>query len=83
MAAYPFRMGFDIATSAFTCDFCHEPLRPEALGIAKRLTGWVENRKGGGAHAIRFPETPSGYAHTVCLEAAKHPSAGSSTQSLF
>lgn len=74
-------MPFDPTTSMFTCDYCGEGLRPDALGVAKRVTGWTENRKGGGANAIRFPETATGYAHTVCLEAAKHPSAR--TESLF
>jgi hypothetical protein len=68
-------MPFDPESSTFRCDYCGAGLNPDGLGVARRVTGWTENRKNGGANAIRFQEAPTGFAHTVCLEAAKHPSA--------
>ena len=72
---YDGAMPFDADTNAFRCDYCGAGLNPDGIGVAKRVTGWTENRKNGGANAIRFQEAPTGFAHTVCLEAAKHPSA--------
>lgn len=72
---YPPPMPFDPSAAVYRCDYCQQPLRPDALGVARRVTGWVENRKNGGANAVRYPEAPTGYAHIVCLDAAKHPSA--------
>jgi hypothetical protein len=71
---------FDPATSAFTCDICRNPLNPDGLGVSRRLTGWVANRKQGGANAIKYPGPPTGFAHNVCLEAAH---TGPQTASLF
>jgi hypothetical protein len=64
-------MGYSAENSAYTCDYCYAPIKPDAIGISRRVTGWAENRKQGGANAIRYPETPTGYAHNVCLEAHK------------
>lgn len=72
---YDALMAFDYDENVFRCDYCGMGIDPDALGIARRVTGWTENRKNGGANAIRFQEAPTGFAHTVCLEAAKHPSA--------
>ena len=63
-------MGFDPQASAYTCDYCHQPLKPDAIGVSRRVTGWVANRgKTGGGNAVKHPGPPTGYAHNVCLEA--------------
>lgn len=62
-------MPYDPDISAFTCDICRNPLNPDGLGVSRRVTGWVANRKQGGANAIKYPGPPTGFAHTVCLEA--------------
>lgn len=74
-------MGFDPETSAFVCDYCHLPLNPDAVGVSRRVTGWVANRgKTGGGNAVKYPGPPTGFAHNVCLEAAH---TGPRTGSLF
>lgn len=74
-------MPYDPEASAYTCDYCQRPLRPDALGVSRRVTGWIANRgKTGGGNAVRYPGSPTGYAHNVCLEAAH---TGPQPRSLF
>lgn len=53
-----------------TCYFCPLPVNPEQAGTFKLITGWVETRRGGGAHAIRMGSPPQAFAHKHCINSA-------------
>lgn len=36
------------------CDVCGRPTNPEARGTLHSVSGWVEQRRGGGVHHVRF-----------------------------
>ena len=51
------------------CTFCNEAItKPLDPGVWRKVTGWVQNRKQGGANAVRFPSDALAYAHAICLE---------------
>lgn len=55
----------------FSCQECGEEVNPKAQGTWRLVTGWVENRKGGGAHAIALPSPAQGYMCNACMIVAR------------
>lgn len=54
-----------------TCSFCGDELDPLGANVVRKVTGYVENRTSGGAHAIALREEHHVYAHALCIQAAK------------
>ena len=50
------------------CEFCGDPLDVRRAGVHQMMSGWVENRKGGGAHAIRLPKRELRWACKTCVD---------------
>ena len=51
------------------CTFCNEAItKPLDPGVWRKVTGWVQSRKQGGANAVKYPSEPLAYAHAICLE---------------
>ena len=50
------------------CVHCGDELNPEAPGTWREVTGWVQARKGGGAHAIHDPKPTGRYACRFCID---------------
>jgi hypothetical protein len=50
------------------CNFCGDPLDIRRPGVFQLTTGWVENRKGGGAHAIALAERMPHWACHLCMD---------------
>lgn len=57
----------------YRCAFCGKEVRPKGKGVARQVTGWIPNRKGGGAHHIMYQEPSGKLAHVACLEARENP----------
>ena len=53
------------------CEFCGKDVDPSEVGSWRRVVGWVQNRKGGGTHAVSMPSEPMGWAHKACMEIEK------------
>lgn len=51
----------------YACAFCGCAIRPLDPGTWRQVTGWVEHRTGGGAHAVSFPSAPHAYACRQCM----------------
>jgi hypothetical protein len=64
------------------CTFCGEPVNPVVAGVFRRVEGWVETRKGGGAHGVTFKKELGDYAHKVCID-LERKGVGSEQTSLF
>lgn len=55
-----------------TCTFCGEPVSVNGGNVFRKVTGWAERRRGGGANAIRSPKVEHDeWAHRRCLDLAK------------
>src|ERR1019366_7617307 len=54
----------------FVCAFCKQPLSPGSTYTSELITGWVDHRKGGGAHGVRLMSPPKALAHRHCLDEA-------------
>ena len=50
------------------CEYCGMPLDIRKPGIHVFTEGWVENRRGGGAHAIRLPVRHRRFACKWCMD---------------
>jgi len=50
------------------CEFCHDPIDIRDGGTHVFTEGWVQNRTGGGAHAIRMPKRHRRYACKWCVD---------------
>ena len=53
--------------SLYSCTFCGTAIKPLENGTWRQVTGWVEQRTGGGAHAIAYPSAPLAYACRMCM----------------
>jgi hypothetical protein len=47
---------------------CGRELDTRAAGSCQRISGWAEQRSGGGAHGIIDREVEDRWAHRFCLE---------------
>lgn len=52
------------------CSFCAIEVDDRATGAMLEVTGWAENRTGGGAHGITDRRNTGRVAHKACLDAA-------------
>ena len=55
------------APAALTCKDCDQPINPNLNGTWKQVTGWVETRSGGGAHAVSMPSAPHAWMCKTCM----------------
>lgn len=53
-----------------TCYFCGMPIDSSAKGIHQWISGWVEKRSAGGAHAVSGMMREQRFAHGPCVRAA-------------
>ena len=54
------------------CHLCGDPIDTRKAGVHQWEEGWVENRRGGGAHAIRCVIKHQRWACKLCVD--KHAS---------
>ena len=47
---------------------CGDPLDVRQNGVHVYTSGWVENRRDGGGHAIRLPRKEQRYACKFCVD---------------
>lgn len=60
-----------MSRDGYLCHFCKKPVEPNALGTYRAAAGWIENRSGGGANALRPPKKLyDAFAHRTCLDLA-------------
>lgn len=52
----------------YVCEICGHGLRPDDLGVCKKVTGWVENKKTGTGSTVIRKYEHGVFAHKVCLE---------------
>ncbi len=48
------------------CQYCGKLVRPGEIGSYKRIVGWVQERKGGGAHGISEAKPTGEVMHEQC-----------------
>lgn len=60
-------------TLAVACEFCGKPVDLSAPGFFRRVTGWIEQRKGGGANQVKLATAADGIAHAYCVKAQRKP----------
>jgi len=53
-----------------SCDLCGRSLDIRAHGVHQYTRGWVEQRVGGGGHAIRCAVRERRWAHALCVDRA-------------
>lgn len=58
-------------------------LNPNGTGVYKRVTGWVENRKSGGANAVSLPGPPTAFCCKPCMDVQRLGGVHASQDSLF
>lgn len=54
----------------YRCAFCGKRVDPDARSTHRRVVGWEEKRRDGGANAIHLRETTGDYAHGSCVSLA-------------
>lgn len=54
------------------CVFCSCQLDSNAVGVYQLATGWLANRKQGGANTISLPHRQDKYACAECVDKLKH-----------
>jgi len=67
----------------YTCTFCGDPIDPRQVGVWRRVSGWVQNRKAGGANHIALAEPEIGFACNICIDIKTSKSSGYQQDSLF
>lgn len=58
-------------------------VNPNAPGVFRRVTGWVENRKSGGANAVSLPGPPTAFCCKPCMDVQRLGGPGATQESLF
>lgn len=48
------------------CEVCGQPIDPQRTDVFSLTIGWVQNRTGGGAHAISGRKDLGRYRHVYC-----------------
>lgn len=64
----------------FNCEFCAEPLDPNAPGTHKRVLAWFPNK---GTSTPILPSPPTGWAHYGCIEIQKKYPVNAGSSKLF
>ena len=54
--------------SGAECEYCGQPVSPTRAGTFVWTSGWVEQRRDGGAHAITLPVRADRYACGSCID---------------
>lgn len=49
------------------CEYCGVEVRPSTPGVWREVTGWVEQRGGGGAHGVHAQLETGRYACPNCM----------------
>lgn len=57
--------------SLYVCQFCKKEISPNATGVWRKVEGWVQNRKAGGANAVALAEPLPGFACNYCIGLAR------------
>ena len=57
--------------NGITCVYCGLPVAPYATGTWREVTGWVQQRKAGGANAVKNQQDTGIYACQDCMELVK------------
>ena len=55
-----------------TCAYCSCQLDSTAVGVYQRASGWLPNRKQGGANTIAMPIRADAYACAECISKLQH-----------
>lgn len=50
------------------CHHCGDEIRPDAPGTWREIIGWVQARKGGGAHGVRDQKPTGRYLCQFCVD---------------
>lgn len=50
------------------CEFCGCELDTRRQGVHQYVEGWVQNRAGGGANAVRLPNHHLRWACKICVD---------------
>jgi len=50
------------------CEFCKKYVDAMAYGTFRFVSGWEENRRAGGTHAISLPQRQDRFAHAHCID---------------
>lgn len=56
----------------FSCEFCGTRVDPDGVGVFKRVTGWVQNKRGGHNGSISLPIPVGGLCCRLCMDLMKH-----------
>jgi hypothetical protein len=56
-----------VSAEPYGCAACGGDARPSAPGNWREVTGWVEERRAGGAHAVRDPRPTGRYLCRFCM----------------
>lgn len=54
------------------CTYCAVTIDSNARGVFQRASGWLENRKGGGANTIAIPIRTDAWACNECIDRLRH-----------
>jgi hypothetical protein len=58
------------------CDACGEPVDPGAPGVWRQVTGWVQNRRDGGANAVAMPSKALAWSCRSCMDRRRNGTLG-------
>lgn len=62
-----------------TCSACGDPVDPNAVGVWRQVTGWVQNRRDGGANAVSLPSAPHEWSCHPCMVRRREGTLGMSS----
>lgn len=54
------------------CTFCGDDMDTRDYGIFQFVSGWIEQRRTGGANAIALPKRKHAYTCATCMDRLKH-----------
>lgn len=63
----------------FNCEFCGEPVDPNAPGTYKRVLAWFPNKSGSPV----LPGPPMGWAHYTCVDTQKRYPVDAGSSKMF
>jgi len=55
-----------------TCWFCKATVNPAQSGVYRRVVGWEQTRRGGGANKIALRDETGDWAHRDCVDRERH-----------
>ncbi len=54
-----------------TCFYCDEPINIRAKETYRYMAGWVQQRRQGGANALKHRREVGYFAHPVCVDESR------------